>query len=112
MMTDEEMTDDDRRGDSRRPTTAGRERPVLRRSAVGGQRSVLLILALFLIIGFAYSAINPLHEATDELRHYRFVQHLIQRRSLPVQGEAADLACTIQGPVSYTHLTLPTSDLV
>ena len=111
MMTDEEMTDDDRRGDSRRPTTAGRERPVLRRSAVGGQRSVLLILALFLIIGFAYSAINPLHEATDELRHYRFVQHLIQRRSLPVQGEAADLACTIQGhhpPLYYAAAALVT----
>ena len=60
MVTDEEMTDD-RRGDSRRPTAAGRERPVLRRSAVGGRRSILLILALFFIIGFAYSAINPLH---------------------------------------------------
>jgi hypothetical protein len=52
---------------------------------------------------------NPLHEATDELRHYRFVQHLIQRRALPVQGETSGLACTIQGhhpPLFYATAAL------
>lgn len=80
-------------------------------SAAGGRRSIAIILALFLLVGFAYSAINPLHEATDELRHYRFVQHLIQRRSLPVQGEAAGVACTIQGhhpPLYYAAAALVT----
>lgn len=79
--------------------------------AVGGRRSIWLILALFLVIGFAYSAVNPLHEATDELRHYRFVQHLIQRRSLPVQGEAGGLTCTVQGhhpPLYYATAALAT----
>ena len=61
------------------------------------------ILVLFLLLGFAYSAVNPLHEATDELRHYRFVQHLIQRRSLPVQGEGSGLDCTVQG-LSLIHI--------
>ena len=55
---------------------------------------LLAILIAFLALGLAYSAVNPLHEATDELRHYRFVQHLIQRRALPVQGETSGLACT------------------
>lgn len=58
------------------------------------ETAVRLILLCFLGLGFAYSVINPLHEATDELRHYRFVQHIIQRHYLPIQGE---LACSAQG---------------
>ena len=69
MMTDEEMTDDDRRGDSRRPTTAGRERPVLRRSAGGGPRAGLPILALLPFNSLAYSALTPLHLAPQQLTH-------------------------------------------
>lgn len=42
---------------------------------------------LTLLLGFAYSAINPIHEGTDELRHYRFIQYIIQNKSLPVQGQ-------------------------
>jgi 4-amino-4-deoxy-L-arabinose transferase-like glycosyltransferase len=57
-------------------------------------RPIILLLLAFILLGFAYSAINPLHEATDELRHYRFVQHIIQRQSLPVQGA---MACSAQG---------------
>ena len=69
------------------------------------------ILLAFLLLGLAYSAVNPLHEATDELRHYRFIQHLIQRRALPVQGETGGLACTIQGhhpPLFYATAALAT----
>ena len=72
---------------------------------------LLAILAAFLLLGLAYSAINPLHEATDELRHYRFIQHLIQRRALPVQGETSGLPCTIQGhhpPLYYATAALLT----
>ena len=88
---------------------------VVRRSSFvaseSGRGSIALILALFLVLGFAYSAANPLHEATDELRHYRFVQHIIQRRSLPVQGEAGGLECTVQGhhpPLYYAAAALAT----
>ena len=90
---------------------ATRHLPLPRRSAVGGRRSLVVILALFLLLGFAYSAVNPLHEATDELRHYRFVQHLIQRHSLPVQGEGSGLDCTVQGhhpPLYYATAALAT----
>ncbi|MFK7800582.1 MAG: ArnT family glycosyltransferase [Anaerolineae bacterium] len=44
-------------------------------------------ILLTLLLGFAYSAINPIHEGTDELRHYRFVQYIIQNKALPVQGQ-------------------------
>lgn len=93
--------------DDRRQTTDDKRSP-----AVGGRRSIFVILAVFLILGFAYSAINPLHEATDELRHYRFVQHLIQRHSLPVQGEGSGLDCTTQGhhpPLYYATAALLTA---
>ena len=76
-----------------------------------GRWPIIAILIAFLTLGLAYSAMNPLHEATDELRHYRFVQHLIQRRALPVQGETSGLACTIQGhhpPLFYATAALAT----
>jgi 4-amino-4-deoxy-L-arabinose transferase-like glycosyltransferase len=47
---------------------------------------ISLILLLFVILGLAYSVINPLHEATDELRHYRYVRYIVANRALPVQG--------------------------
>jgi hypothetical protein len=56
--------------------------------------SLAIILGLFVLLAFVGSVINPLHEATDELRHYRFVQHIVQLRRLPVQGE---MACQAQG---------------
>lgn len=46
-------------------------------------------MLLFVTLGLAYSVVNPLHEATDELRHYRFVRYIVTYRTLPVQGEGA-----------------------
>ena len=109
--------------DQRPPTTAGvrseersslvtRHSSLVTSAAVGGRRSIIAILAAFLLLGFAYSAINPLHEATDELRHYRFVQYIIQRHGLPVQGEGGELDCTVQGhhpPLYYAAAALVTA---
>lgn len=69
---------------------------------------IVAILAVFILLGFAYSVVNPLHEATDELRHYRFIQHLIQLDGLPVQGQ---LPCSTQGhhpPLYYATAALVT----
>ena len=66
------------------------------------KKGIAVILIAFLLLAFASSVINPLHEATDELRHYRFVQHIVQFGSLPVQGE---LPCRAQGhhpPLFYS----------
>ncbi|MFZ1399859.1 MAG: DUF2142 domain-containing protein, partial [Candidatus Promineifilaceae bacterium] len=66
------------------------------------KQPISLILLAFVALSFASSVINPLFESTDELRHYRFVQHIIQEKRLPVQGEAG---CSAQGhhpPLFYT----------
>ncbi len=68
--------------------------------------AISAILLAFILLGLAYSVVNPLHEATDELRHYRFVQHIVQRRSLPVQGA---VGCSAQGhhpPLYYAAAAL------
>ncbi len=46
----------------------------------------ILILLAFLIVAGTVSVINPLFESTDEIRHYRYVRHLVVRHTLPVQG--------------------------
>ncbi|MCA9926692.1 MAG: hypothetical protein KC421_30200, partial [Anaerolineales bacterium] len=50
------------------------------------KKPILIIVLAFVVLSVAASVINPLHEATDELRHYRFVQHIVQTGRLPVQG--------------------------
>lgn len=50
---------------------------------------ISLILLLFVVLSLAYSVVNPLHEATDELRHYRFVRYIVTHGQLPVQGAEA-----------------------
>lgn len=70
--------------------------------------SLAIILGLFLLLAVMGSVINPLHEATDELRHYRFVQHIVQLQRLPVQGE---MPCQAQGhhpPLFYALGALAT----
>ena len=72
------------------------------------KQPITYILLAFVIFSFSASIINPLFEATDELRHYRFVQHIIQNRSLPVQGE---VGCSAQGhhpPLFYALGALAT----
>ena len=66
------------------------------------------LLLAFVFLSLAYSVANPLHEATDELRHFRFVQHIVQRHSLPVQGA---MSCSAQGhhpPLYYAIAALAT----
>jgi len=62
---------------------------------------IALILAAFITLGLAYSLANPLHEATDELRHYRFVLHIVQEGSLPVQGQGECLIQSHHPPLYY-----------
>lgn len=64
-------------------------------------RSILFILVAYLVLSLAYSVINPLHEATDELRHYRFVRYLVENRRLPIQGEEACRSQSHHPPLFY-----------
>jgi hypothetical protein len=71
--------------------------------------AIIGIVLLFIVLSLAYSVANPLHEATDELRHYRFVQHIVQRSALPEQGK---VGCSAQGhhpPLYYSLAALATS---
>jgi 4-amino-4-deoxy-L-arabinose transferase-like glycosyltransferase len=81
---------------------------ILREAAQHGRKQIATILVIFLLLAVTGSVINPLHEATDELRHYRFVQHINQLQRLPVQGE---LPCQVQGhhpPLFYALGALAT----
>ncbi|MBK9051288.1 MAG: glycosyltransferase family 39 protein [Chloroflexi bacterium] len=70
---------------------------------------IALILLAFLILGLAYSVINPLHEATDELRHYRFVRYLVENGRLPIQGEEACRSQSHHPPLFYVLGALATA---
>ena len=39
-----------------------------------------ILLGIYLVLAVSYSLANPLYESTDELRHFRYVRHLIVRR--------------------------------
>jgi 4-amino-4-deoxy-L-arabinose transferase-like glycosyltransferase len=72
---------------------------------------MIVVLLAFVVLALAASVINPLHEATDELRHYRFVRYVVQAHALPVQGE---LGCSMQGhhpPLFYALGALATAGI-
>jgi hypothetical protein len=74
----------------------------LDKAAQQSKRGIFIILIAFVMLAVSASIINPLHEATDELRHYRFVRHIVQEGSLPIQGE---VGCSAQGhhpPLFYS----------
>ena len=58
--------------------------------------------SLFIALAVAYSLASPLYEPTDELRHFRYVRHLIVHRSLPVQRPDAPRAQSHHPPLYYT----------
>jgi 4-amino-4-deoxy-L-arabinose transferase-like glycosyltransferase len=49
-----------------------------------------VVLAAFLVLGVVYSVVVPIFEKPDELNHYFVIQHLLEHRSLPVQGGAGE----------------------
>jgi len=51
-------------------------------------RAIWAVVLAFLILGLVYSVVTPLFEASDELWHYPFVQHLAEGGGLPVQDPA------------------------
>lgn len=64
------------------------------------------VTLLFVVLAVAASIINPPHEATDELRHYRFVRFVAEERALPVQGGSACNAQAHHPPLYYALAAL------
>jgi 4-amino-4-deoxy-L-arabinose transferase-like glycosyltransferase len=76
---------------------------------IGRHKAITLILLAFVLLGLAYSVVNPLHEATDELRHYRFVRYIAVNRSLPVQGVEPCRSQSHHPPLFYLLSALATA---
>jgi hypothetical protein len=70
--------------------------------------SMTLLLAAYLVLATAYSVANPLHEATDELRHYRFVRTIATIGRLPVQGQEPCRSQSHHPPLFYALGALAT----
>ena len=68
-----------------------------------------ILLIAYLLLAGAYSVINPIHEGTDELRHYRFVRYIIENGRLPVQGQEACRSQSHHPPLIYALGALATS---
>jgi 4-amino-4-deoxy-L-arabinose transferase-like glycosyltransferase len=62
---------------------------------------IVLLVSAFVLVAFTYSVANPLHEATDELRHYRFVRTIVETGRLPVQGQEACRSQSHHPPLIY-----------
>lgn len=72
-------------------------------------KAVFILLGVFIALSAAYSIINPLFEATDELRHYRFVRSLIVNRALPIQGQEPCRSQSHHPPLYYVLGALVTA---
>ncbi len=73
------------------------------------RKAIIALLVIFIILAFAYSVVNPLHEATDELRHYRFVRVIATTGRLPVQGQEDCRSQSHHPPLFYVLGALATA---
>ena len=63
--------------------------------------AIAVLLGIYLVLAVGYSLADPLYESTDELRHFRYVRHLIAYRSLPEQRIDAPRAQSHHPPLYY-----------
>lgn len=62
---------------------------------------LILLLVAYLALALAYSLVTPIYEPTDEIRHVRYVRHLTEYRSLPVQSAEGPRAQSHHPPLYY-----------
>lgn len=65
-----------------------------------------LITAVYVVMGVVFSVVNPTHEATDELRHYRYVRYIADYGQLPVQSGEGGNAQGHHPPLYYATAAL------
>lgn len=63
--------------------------------------ALILLLGVYLVLAVSYSLANPVYESTDELRHFRYVRHLVVYHRLPVQRLDAPRAQSHHPPLYY-----------
>ncbi len=64
-------------------------------------RAGLAIVVAYLVLAVCYSLVDPMYESTDEVRHVRYVRHLMVYRNLPEQGGTEGLAQSHHPPLYY-----------
>lgn len=60
-----------------------------------------VVMVAYLALAVGYSLADPLYESTDELRHVRYVRHIVTYRNLPVQTSGAPRAQSHHPPLYY-----------
>ena len=63
--------------------------------------ALLVLLGAYIVLAVSYSLADPLFESTDELRHFRYVRHLVVHRRLPIQQPGAPRAQSHHPPLYY-----------
>ena len=80
------------------------------KSMTRGERLALgALLIVYLVLAVGYSLANPLYESTDELRHVRYVRHIVAYRDLPVQRTNGPRAQSHHPPLYYALGALASS---
>jgi hypothetical protein len=72
----------------------------------GHRRLLALLLISFVGLAVAYSLANPIYEATDEVRHVRYVRHLVAYKTLPQQVTEGPRAQSHHPPLYYALAAL------
>jgi 4-amino-4-deoxy-L-arabinose transferase-like glycosyltransferase len=54
-------------------------------AGIAAHAGLLVVLALYVVLGVVYSRTTPIFEASDEVWHYPFIKHLADGNGLPVQ---------------------------
>ncbi len=83
--------------------------PTMMRRIASGARAhpwAILLVTVYLALGVTYSVVNPIHEATDELRHYRYVRYIADYGQLPVQSAGEGNAQAHHPPLYYATAAL------
>lgn len=60
-----------------------------------------ILLIAYVVMALMYSLVTPLYEPTDEIRHVRYVRHLVVNRSLPIQSTDGPRAQSHHPPLYY-----------
>lgn len=81
---------------------------------MNGRRWLLFILAVYSLLGIAYSWVTPLGESPDEIDHFLYVRYLVEQRKFPVMQPVAEQNETMeanQPPLFYLLNALVTGPL-
>lgn len=70
---------------------------------------LLVVLAIFILLGIVYSVTVPIFEAPDEVSHFFYIKHLVDTQRLPVQNPEAPMLWGQEGsqpPLYYVLAAL------